>query len=321
VIVRNPLDQPLSFVGLELVVIACGALTFAHAWQSWKRSRDLLPLFTWIAIACYGVAIEITSYETVDAFAHGPFTVMLYQGKLPLYVVFVYPTLLYTGIAAVRRFGLSRWAEPLVAGLAIVLLDVPFDVLGPDAGWWSWSSTDPNLHARWEGVPLADYYWHLAFGACMARLTRSADRWLSPPRARPGALLAAPIAGVATIVLGALSFVPFHLLQRVGVSDGANLALLVSASVAIALFARRGAARAPDKLLFSIVLGYHAFFVVVLAARSLTASVADGPAKAAVLVVSTAVSIAFQAYAQHRGSTALTPTKSGASSPTATSFE
>jgi hypothetical protein len=321
VILRNPLAQPGSFVALELAMIACGALTFAHAWGSWKRSRDLLPLFTWIAIVSYGVAMEIVSYETVDAFAHGPFTVMLYRGKLPLYVVFVYPALLYTGIAAARRLGLSRWAEPLVAGLAIVLLDAPFDVLGPDAGWWSWSSTDPNVHARWDGVPFTSYYWHVAFGACVALLTRSADRWLSPPRARPALLLAAPLVGVATIVLGALSFVPFHLLQKAGISDGANLALLVSASVGVATFARRGATQPADGLLFSIALGYHAFFIAVLVARSLGASVARGPEKAGVILVATAVSIALHAYVQYRGSPALRPMRSGTRSTSTTTGE
>ena len=222
-IVRYPLTQPPSFVGLELVVLACGALTLLHAWRQWTRSRELLPLFTWIAIASYGVAMEIVSYETVDSFTHGPFTVMLYHGRLPLYVVAVYPALLYTGISAVRRLGLSRWAEPLVCGLAIVLLDVPFDVLGPDAGWWAWSATDANVRARWEGVPLTSYYWHIAFGACLALLTRSADRWLARPRAVK--LLLAPLVGALTIVLGALSFLPFHVLQSFGVSDGANLAL------------------------------------------------------------------------------------------------
>src|SRR5579859_7874505 len=130
-IVRNPFAQPLSFVGLEIVTLACAALTLAHAVRAWRDRRELLPLFTWVAILFYGVAMEIVSYSTVDNFTHGPFTVMLYRGRLPLYIVALYPVLLYTGIAAVRRLRLSRWAEPFVGGFAIVLLDIPFDVLGP----------------------------------------------------------------------------------------------------------------------------------------------------------------------------------------------
>jgi hypothetical protein len=296
VILRNPFAQPLSFVALEIVVLACGAATFVHAWRAWRRGGELLPLFTWIAIVSYGVAMEIVSYSTVDNFTHGPFTVMLYRGKLPLYVVAVYPALLYTGIAAVRRLGLPRWAEPLVCGLAIVLLDVPFDVLGPDAGWWSWSPTDPNVRVRWEGVPLTSYYWHIAFGACLALLTRSVDRWLARPSAAKLAL--APVLGAMTIVLGGLSFIPFHVLQGLGVSDGANLALLVTACLGALAFARRGAAGPRDPLVFAIPVALHALFLGVLLARGAVTDAAD---KAVIVLVGSACSLALHAYAQLRG--------------------
>jgi hypothetical protein len=295
VIVRNPLTQPLSFLGLEVVVLVCAALTFAHALGRLRRSGDRLPLFTWIAILSYGVVMELVSYNTVDNFTHGPFTVMLYHGKLPLYVVAVYPVLLYTGITLARRLGLARWAEPLVAGLAIVLLDVPFDVLGPDQGWWSWSPTDVNIAARWEGVPLTSYYWHIAFGACLALLTRSCERWLK----LGWTMGLAPLVGAMTIVAGGLSFIPFHLLQNEGVSDGANLAILVTVCLGALLFGRRGApVERPDRILLTTALAYHALFLLVLLTRS---SVEDGAQKAAILLVGTACSVGLHLYGQIRG--------------------
>jgi hypothetical protein len=303
-IVRNPFAQPLSFVGLEIVVLACAALTLAHAVRAWRDRRELLPLFTWVAVLFYGVAMEIVSYSTVDNFTHGPFTVMLYRGRLPLYIVALYPVLLYTGIAAVRRLGLSRWAEPFVAGFAIVLLDIPFDVLGPDAGWWSWSSTDPALRARTLGVPFVSYYWHITFGGCLALLTRSADRWLAPAKARLTKLAFAPLFGASTIALGGLSFVPFHLLQRAGVSDAANLALLVTGCLAVLAFARKGAVQAKDRLLLSVPAAYHLFFLLVLISRGGDAEAAD---KAVVVVLGTACSLAFQGYAQLRGARGAAP--------------
>jgi hypothetical protein len=297
-IIRNPFAQPLSFVGLEIVVLACAAITLLHALRAWRDRRELLPLFTWVAVLSYGVAMEIVSYSTVDNFTHGPFTVMLYRGRLPLYIVGVYPVLLYTGIAATRRLGLSRWAEPLVAGLAIVLLDVPFDVLGPDAGWWSWSSTDPNLRERALGVPFVSYYWHITFGACLALLTRSVDRWLTPAKARLAALAVAPLLGVCTIALGGLSFVPFHVLRKAGVSDAANLALLVTACLAILAFARKGPPAATDRLLLAVPVAYHLFFVAVLLSRRGDSDAAD---KAVVIVLATACSLAFQGSVQRSG--------------------
>jgi hypothetical protein len=306
-IVRNPFAQPLSFVALEIVVLTCAGLTLVHAVRAWRDRRELLPLFTWVAILSYGVAMEIVSYSTVDNFTHGPFTVMLYRGRLPLYIVGLYPALLYTGIAAARRLGLPRWAEPFVAGLAIVLLDVPFDILGPDAGWWSWSSTDPNLRERALGVPFVSYYWHITFGGCLALLTRSVDHWLTPAKARVANLAAAPLIGASTIALGGLSFVPFHLLQRAGVSDAANLALLVTLCLAVAAFARKRASAGRDRLLLAVPAALHAFFLLVLLSRRGDSSAAD---KAVVIVLATACSLGFQGFVQLRGSREVSPAPS-----------
>ena len=321
---RNPFTQPLSFVGLELVVLACGALTLVHAIRAYLgtkgTSKDALPLFTWIAIGAYGVVMELVSYNYLDNFTHGPFTVMFYHDRLPLYVVAVYPALLYTGIAMARRLGLSRAAEPFVAGLAIVLLDFPFDVLGPPAGWWSWSSIDENLRQRWEGVPLTSYYWHLTFGGSLAFLTRAFDRLLAG-RSRARTLVtfaAAPIAGALTLVVGALTFLPFHLLRRAGVSDAANLALLLAVSVAVLLFARqdfRKTRPAVDLLLLAIPAVYHLFFLIAVVAFASCNRLPGAADKVLVIVIGTACSLALHAYAN--GLFAASPARARASEITA----
>ncbi|MCA9248498.1 MAG: hypothetical protein KDA42_15340, partial [Planctomycetales bacterium] len=131
--------------------------------------------------------MEVVSYNAVDNFAHGQFTVMFYDHQLPLYVTAVYPVLLYTGIATARRLGLPPLAEALAAGVLIVAMDVPFDVVGPEAGWWRWFDGHGEIAARWLGVPVTSYYWHFAFGGILAALTgwagRRADRRAAPPRA------------------------------------------------------------------------------------------------------------------------------------------
>jgi hypothetical protein len=289
-----------------------------------------LPLFTWVAIAAYGVVMELVSYNYLDNFTHGPFTVMFYHDKLPLYVVAVYPALLYTGIAVARRMGLSRAAEPFVAGLAIVLLDFPFDVLGPPAGWWSWSSIDENLRQRWEGVPLTSYYWHLTFGGSLALLTRAFDRLLlSAAKSRGGMLAmfvcAAPVAGALTLVVGAFTFLPFHLLRRAGVSDAANLALLLAVSVAVLLSAKKrlpatdaGDARTvrsgADRLLLAIPLAYHLFFVIAVIAFATCSRLPSAADKVLVIAIGTACSLALHAYAHGLFASSASPASSVARS-------
>jgi hypothetical protein len=202
----------LSFVLLEIVSLTWAWFTLRHA------LRDRTRLLTWVTIVVYGVVMEVLSYNFTTAFVHGPFTVKLYDDQLPLYVVAIYPVLLYTGIAVARAFLKPRWRQALGAGTLIVALDVPFDLAGPPLGWWRWSDTDPNLAVRWAGVPVTSFYWHLAFGACLAFLT-----------ARPRSLWWSPVLAVATIVLGVVAFLPFHGLHAIGVPDGA----IVGAAVAV----------------------------------------------------------------------------------------
>jgi hypothetical protein len=204
VTIYDPTTRPLSFVLLELVALVWAGLTLRHA------LRDRVRLLTWITIVVYGVVMEVLSYNLTTAFSHGQFTVMFYDRQLPLYVVAIYPVLLYTGIAVARTFRLPAWREALGAGVLIVALDVPFDLAGPPLGWWTWSNTDPNLAVRWAGVPVTSFYWHLAFGALLAALTRR-------PR---GLAWTLPLA-VGTIVGGFLAFLPFHGLHALGVPDGA----------------------------------------------------------------------------------------------------
>jgi uncharacterized membrane protein len=167
--------------------------------------------------------MEIVSYNATDAFAHGQFTVQLYDRQLPLYVIAIYPCLLYTGIALARMMRLPPWREALAAGVLIVMIDVPFDLAGPPLGWWRWSDTDPNVAARWFGVPVTSYYWHCAFGASLAALTGFAAR-----RLRPRLWMSLPIAPL-TMILGFVAFLPFHALGSIGIPDG----MIVAGALAV----------------------------------------------------------------------------------------
>ena len=229
--IYDPLAQPASFVALELVVFAWAALTFRHAW----RSADRAARVTWLTIVVYGVAMEAISYTLVQNFGHGQFTVMLWDRQLPLYVVAVYPVLLYTGIAAARALRLAPAPTAIASGLFILALDVPFDLAGPRLGWWRWWGGDPNTAVRWCGVPVTSFYWHLAFGAVLSAVTAAAAR-----RARPPLWFALPLAA-ATIVGGVIAFSPMHALAAVGVGHGGFVAcgIACAAAVTIAAIARR----------------------------------------------------------------------------------
>ncbi len=227
--IHDPTSLPLSFVALELGVMVWAALTLRHAVRA-HRAGDRAALVTWLTIFVYGLVMEFGSYNLVDNFAHGQFTVMFYDQQLPLYITVVYPVLLYTGIALARRLGLSPIPSAITAGVLIVCIDVPFDITGPRLGWWRWFDNDPNIAYRWLGVPVTSYYWHLTFGSILAALTARAARDRAPP-----AWMCLPLS-LATIVCGVLAFLPFHGFKAAGVSDGAIVGTALAAAAIIAVY-------------------------------------------------------------------------------------
>jgi len=265
VTIHDPATRPASLLGLEIVVVGLAALTFWHAVRAHRRG-DRAALLTWVTIVVYGVVMEIASYNFIDNFAHAQFTVMFYHRLLPLYVTAIYPVLLYIGIATARRLGLPPLAEGCAAGALIVAMDAPFDVVGPAAGWWVWFDTDPNIAYRWLGVPVTSYYWHMTFGGALAVVTAVAAARSRRP-AGPRLWLAAPLA-VATIAVGLVQFVPFHLLKAAGLRDGVIVAGALITSAAVAITARRARVPGVDGMLllaWLVFYGFHAVVAVSLA--------------------------------------------------------
>jgi hypothetical protein len=259
VTLHDPTTLPASFVGLELVVLAGAALTLHHPLAA-RRRGDRTALLTWITIVIYGLAMEVLAYNLVDNFAHGQLTVMFYDRQLPLYVVGIYPVLLYGGIAAARQLGLAPRVEPIAAGLLIVTLDAPFDVVGPALGWWRWFDGDATVAVRWLGVPVTSYLWHFAFGAILAALTAAAGRRGAGPA------WALPLA-LATIGLGVVAFLPFHLGVALGLDDGVIVGAVLLAATALVVAARRRAPR-HDRALLGLWLGFYGYHLAVAVAHA-----------------------------------------------------
>ncbi len=303
VTLRAPWSVGLSFLGLEITVVACGVLALLHALGE-RRRGDGVPLFVWAASFTYGIVMELLSYNFLTSFVHGPFTVMFYRHQLPLYVVTLYPVLQYTSIVTARRLRAGIVAQAFTAGMLIVAMDMPFDILGPTQGWWSWSLTDPNMAFRWHDVPVTSYYWHLAWGGILAALTRIFARYggdLGHPWRV--ALLALPVA-LLTIVLGVLSFLPFHLLKHLGVPDGTIVAGLFAVSFLVFALSWRSmpAGQAPDRRLWAIPALYYAYHLVVAVVMLALGAAAFGGRMVVIAAVST-FALAVHRLA-HRGSPA-----------------
>ena len=308
------------------MIIACGLLTFAHACGSWKRSRDLLPLFTFIAIVSYGVAMEIVSYESVDAFAHGPFTVMLYRGKLPLYVMSsVYPVPLTSRQSRRCAGSGSRAGQGAARGW-------PCDRAPRRSGSMCWGRTRGGGHGRArtrtstrDGTesrsrattgtsPSAR-----ASPCSRARPTAGSLHRARAPRSSPRG--AASSASSRSSLGGALVRpVPSSSEgRRVGWRQpGAPRERLRRDRNLRPTWPQPARRQAPllDRARLPRILRRGA-----RGAQPGSLQWLLGPEKAVVILVATAASIALHAYVQYRGSPALTPTRSGTQSTSTTTCE
>ena len=72
--ISSPTERPLSFLGIEVIVLGLGVAGLVHAVRAHRRG-DPAALLTWLTIAVYGVVMELVSYAAFDNFAHGPFTI------------------------------------------------------------------------------------------------------------------------------------------------------------------------------------------------------------------------------------------------------
>jgi hypothetical protein len=311
----DPRSLPLHQLGLELVMAAGFVLTLGHAIARYRRG-ERYPLFQWLTILAYGIAMELIAFNVFQNYEHARFSVQLYHGKLPLYVTFCYVVFHYTGLKTIERLGLGPVVEPLLVGLAICLIDVPFDIAGPDARWWLWSTSDPNLAARWLGVPVTSYYWYLVFGAILAWLCR----WLRPriePRPLVAYLALAPLVAAAIIVAGMIAFLPFHALVALGVPAGVVVAAHLGGCGALALGRARLATAAPLpwRLRF-VALGVSAWNVVVIAHGAARGRVGDAGWKLAAALLASLGSLAL-AWSWARARRAVVAASPSVSSPPA----
>lgn len=278
--ISDPRAHPWHFVGLELVFFGCFLLTVRDVAARWRRG-ERYALFQWLVILAYGVAMELIAFAAYPDYEHGRFTVQLVGGKLPLYVTFVYVVFHYTGLKLVERRGLRPLPEAVTAGLAIALMDVPFDVVGVDARWWIWHPSSRDVAQRWLGVPLTSYEWYLLFGAILVGACR-----LLRPRIEGRSLLVyaglAPLVALGVIVIGVIAFLPFHALEALGLPDGVIVGAHAAACALVALRAR-GRAESPPPGLSAITAVLAAWHVAVLAALWQRGVVPDAPAKAALI--------------------------------------
>nr|AEE62913.1 unknown [Dendroctonus ponderosae] len=149
-----------TYIISQTVVVLGGLFTLIHAIVRGGR----LP-WLWFGITLHGIFVEILCYiiPDVDNFWHSQTPIIFFGRRLPLHIILVYNCLIYNASIAVAKMRLPKWSEPFAVGLTVVLIDLPYDIVGVKFVHWFWHDTDPNIYDRHYSVPWNSYYFHSAF--------------------------------------------------------------------------------------------------------------------------------------------------------------
>ncbi|MFE3054190.1 hypothetical protein [Nocardia sp. NPDC059239] len=184
--VRNPLAlENWTLPVLELTVILGSVLALVWAIVRLRRHGDPTNLVLWFGATAYLFIIEPPLYFPaafgisghVDTmFAHNVFTVDFLWGRLPLYIVAIYPFMATLAYEIVRMLGVFR-TYGAIAGAACVgfvhhaFYEI-FDQIGPQLRWWEWSTSNPLNQPMFDSVPLSSVVvfaalWPMSLAFCV----------------------------------------------------------------------------------------------------------------------------------------------------------
>ncbi|MGB3333252.1 MAG: hypothetical protein WBA79_10620 [Mycobacterium sp.] len=164
---RNPLQlENWTLPVLEITVITGAVLALIYAIIRYRRG-DATNLALWFGAIAYLLIIEPPLYfpgafgiaDQVDTmFAHNVFTVEFLWGRLPLYIVAIYPMMATISFEIVRILGVFRRYGVIVGAICVGFVHHAFyeifDHLGPQLRWWEWSVDNPLNQPMFTSVPM-----------------------------------------------------------------------------------------------------------------------------------------------------------------------
>ncbi len=183
---RNPLAlENWTLPVLELIVIAGAVLSLVYAVNRWRRHADPTNVVLWFGAIAYLLIIEPPLYfpaqfgigEYVDTmFAHNVFTVDFLWGRLPLYIIAIYPMMATVAFEIVRILGVFARRGVLVGAICVGFVHHAFyeifDHLGPQLRWWEWTLDHPMNQPFFDSVPLPSVVvfaalWPMSLAFCV----------------------------------------------------------------------------------------------------------------------------------------------------------
>lgn len=296
---RNPLAlENWTLPVLELTVIVGAVLAFWYAIVRLRRYNDPTNIVLWFGAIAYLLIIEPPLYfpgafgisEYVDTmFAHNVFTVDFLWGRLPLYIVAIYPAMATIAFEIVRSLGVFRRYGTLVGAICVGFVHHAFyeifDHLGPQLRWWEWTLDHPMNQPFFDSVPLPSVVvfaalWPMSLALCVQFFVGRHIDGTGEGRTFTGSQIV-----LRTILIGVLASIgtailPLPATAAAGISGSTTvggvvyaLELVVIAVIAIPVLYRQSRSQRPETSTGSnrIILGYAAVYLVVMAVLWATA--------------------------------------------------
>ncbi len=183
---RNPFAlENWTLPVLELLIVVGAVLALVYAIVRLRRYNDPTNLVLWIGAIAYLLIIEPPLYfpaafgisEYVDTmFAHNVFTVEFLWGRLPLYIIAIYPMMATIAFEIVRALGIFRRYGTLLGAICVGFVHHAFyeifDHLGPQLRWWEWTLDHPMNQPFLAAVPLPSVVvfatlWPMSLAFCV----------------------------------------------------------------------------------------------------------------------------------------------------------
>lgn len=174
---------------IEILLITGAVWGLYHAIRMYKMHGALLNLGVWFAAVAFMLAIEIPVYfphkigldPDAILFIHNEFTIQFFYDRAPLYIMALYPALMYACYVLVDEMGVfnQRWGTVIGAitvGAVHQGFYEIFDHFGPQYGWWIWNY--PNFIGSVASVPLGSLFGFAFLGPVALTL---AVRWVLQP--------------------------------------------------------------------------------------------------------------------------------------------
>lgn len=296
---RNPFSlENWTLPVLEVTVITGSVLALVYAIIRLRRHGDATNLVLWFGAIAYLLIIEPPLYfpaafgidSHVDTmFAHNVFTVDFLWGRLPLYIVAIYPVMATVAFEIVRSLGVFRRYGTVVGALCVGFVHHAFyeifDHLGPQLRWWEWSIDNPMNQPMFASVPLPSVVvfaalWPMSLALCVQFFVGrhiDAGKWFSGGQIAWRTVVVGILASAGTGILP----LPATLLGALtgsttvaGIVYAAELAVLSVVAVAVLVTQwRRLRSQTDTASRYSnpLMIGYAAGYLAVMALLWVTA--------------------------------------------------